>query len=171
MTHKFEMGLEERVGERTRIARELHDTLLQSFHGLVFRFQAATNMLPDRPAAAKQEFESAIDQAVHALTEGRDAVQDLRSSTLETNDLATAISTLGVELAAVQGQHANTSSTVVDVAVEGTPRNLHPILRDDVYRIAAEAMRNAFRHAHARRIEVEIRYAERQLQVRVRDDG
>ena len=55
--------------------------------------------------------------------------------------------------------------------VEGTPRNLHPILRDEVYRIAAEAMRNAFRHAQARQIEVEIRYDERQLRLRVRDDG
>jgi signal transduction histidine kinase len=57
------------------------------------------------------------------------------------------------------------------VQVEGTPRNLDPILRDEVYRIAAEALRNAFRHAQARRIEVEIRYDERQLRVRVRDDG
>jgi len=57
------------------------------------------------------------------------------------------------------------------VAVEGTPRNLHPILRDEVYRIAGEAMRNAFSHAQARRIEVEIRYDERQFRLRVRDDG
>jgi len=55
--------------------------------------------------------------------------------------------------------------------VEGTPRNLHPILRDEVYRIAAEALRNAFRHAQARRIESEILYQERQLRLRVRDDG
>jgi len=55
--------------------------------------------------------------------------------------------------------------------VEGTPRDLHPILRDEVYRIAAEAMRNAFRHAQARQIEVEIQYEERQLRLRVRDDG
>src|SRR5262249_52882545 len=58
-----------------------------------------------------------------------------------------------------------------NVAIEGTPRSLHPIVRDDIYRIAGEAMRNAFRHAHARRIEVEIRYDAAQLQVRVGDDG
>jgi signal transduction histidine kinase len=57
------------------------------------------------------------------------------------------------------------------VEVEGAPRNLHPILRDEVYRIAAEAMRNAFRHAQAQRIEVEILYGERWLRLRVRDDG
>jgi signal transduction histidine kinase len=59
----------------------------------------------------------------------------------------------------------------VNVSVEGTPRNLHPILRDDIYRIAGEALRNAFRHSSARHIEVEIRYDAAQLQVRVRDDG
>jgi len=57
------------------------------------------------------------------------------------------------------------------VEVEGTTRDLHPILRDEVYRIAGEAVRNAFKHAEAKRIEVEIRYDERQLRVRVRDDG
>ncbi len=57
------------------------------------------------------------------------------------------------------------------MAVEGTPRDLHPILRDDIYRIAGEALRNAFRHAHARRIEVEITYDDRQFRLQVRDDG
>jgi signal transduction histidine kinase len=114
--------------------------------------------------------ESAIDQAAQAITEGRQAVQDLRSAT-DSHDLAVDISTLGEELAAVQVLEANASRTVVDVAVEGTPRHLHPIVRDDVYRVAGEALRNAFRHARARRIEVEIRYDDRQFQVRIRDDG
>jgi signal transduction histidine kinase/ligand-binding sensor domain-containing protein len=164
----FNMRLEERVHERTRIARELHDTLLQSFHGLLFRFQAATNRLPD--SDVKRQFETAIDQAAQAITEGRDAVQHLRASTTVTNDLAEAISTLGAELAAAPVD-ANAGPPGVDVAVEGTPRDLHPILRDDIYRIAGEALRNAFRHARARRIEVEIRYDDAKLQVRVRDDG
>jgi signal transduction histidine kinase len=60
---------------------------------------------------------------------------------------------------------------VFEVEVEGVPRNLHPILRDEVYRVAAEALRNAFRHAHAQRIEVEILYGEKWLRLRVRDDG
>jgi len=171
VAYAYETRLQERVNERTRIARELHDTLLQSFHGLLFRFQAAANLLPDRPADAKQKFESAIDQAAQAITEGRDAVQNLRSSSVDTHDLAVAIGTLGHELAAAQAATGDTRAPVVDVAVEGTPRTLHPILRDDIYRIAGEAIRNAFRHAHARHIEVEIRYDDEQLQVRVRDDG
>jgi signal transduction histidine kinase len=166
--HQFEMTLEARVGERTRIARELHDTLLQSFHGLLLSFQAASNLLPERPAEAKQRLESAIDQAAQAITEGRDAIQGLRKSTLATHDLAAAISALGEELAA---DETNRNSAVLRVDVEGTPRNLDPILRDEVYRIAGEALRNAARHAQARRIEVEIRYDEQQLRLRVRDDG
>jgi signal transduction histidine kinase len=168
---QFNMRLEERVSERTRIARDLHDTLLQSFHGLLFRFQAATNMLPDRPVEAKEKFESAIDQAAQAITEGRDAVQSLRGSTVVTNDLAEAISTLGEDLAAAQAHDTAPRPAVVDVAVEGTPRDLHPILRDDIYRIAGEALRNAFRHARARRIEVQVHYDDAELRLRVRDDG
>lgn len=168
VTRQFNLRLEERVGERTRIARELHDTLLQSFQGLLLRFQAATNLLPKRPEEAKQGFESAIDQAAKAITESRDAVQGLRSSTAVSNDLALAISTLGEELACSE---TNQNAAELEVEVEGTPQNLHPILRDEVYRIAGEAMRNAFRHAKAKQIEVEIRYDEGQLRVRVRDDG
>ena len=97
--HAFEMTLEARVGERTRIARELHDTLLQSFHGLLLRFQTALHLLPDRPAEAKEQLAGAIEHAAKAITEGRDAVQGLRASTVERNDLAVAVRTLGDELA------------------------------------------------------------------------
>jgi signal transduction histidine kinase len=168
LTRQMNLRFEERLAERTRIARDLHDTLLQSFHGLLLRFQAATNLLPGRPEEARKTLESAIDQAAQAITEGRDAVQGLRSSTVVTNDLASAISTLGQELASGE---TNPDAAEFHVEVEGTPRNLHPILRDEVYRIAGEALRNAFKHAQAQRVEVEIRYDERHLRLRVRDDG
>ena len=93
--HAFEMKIEARVGERTRIARELHDTLLQSFHGLLLRFQTASYLMAERPAEAKEKLDGAIEQAAKAITEGRDAVQGLRASTVERNDLALAIRTLG----------------------------------------------------------------------------
>jgi signal transduction histidine kinase len=168
MARQFNLRLEARVSERTRIARELHDTLLQSFQGLLLRFQTVSNLLPERPAEAKKRLDGAIDQAAQAITEGRDAVQELRSSTFVNSDLALAVCALGEELAADGSNH---NPAVCRVEVEGTPRNLHPILRDEVYRIAGEAMRNAFRHAQARQIEVEIRYDERQLRLRVRDNG
>ena len=166
--HAFEVTLEARVGERTRIARELHDTLLQGFHGLLLRFQTASHLLPDRPAEAKEKLDDAIAHAAKAITESRDAVQGLRASTVERNDLAVAIRTLGDELAI--DARAN-PAPAFRVAVEGQPRDLHPILRDEIYKIAAEALRNAFRHAHAGRVEVEIRYADDEFRLRVRDDG
>jgi len=165
-----ELRLEARVSERTRIARDLHDTLLQSFQGVLLRFQAATIVLPDRPTDAKQALEHAIDEAAHAITEGRDAVQNLRSASGAADDLAVAIGSLGKELTAISPDRTTTPAAI-DVSVEGTARNLHPLVRDEVYRIAGEAVRNAFRHANAQRIEVEIRYDDRRLRVRVRDDG
>jgi len=150
------MCFEERDSERTRIARDLHDTLLQSFHGLLLRFQAVSNLLPACTQEAKERLEDAIDQAAQAITEGRDAVQGLRASTTETNDLAVAL----------KAHQTNQNSPEFAVEVQGAPRDLHPILRDEVYRIAGEAPRNAFRHAQARRTEAEIHYDEHQLQVR-----
>ena len=168
LQHQFNMTLEARVAERTRIARDLHDTLLQSFQALLPVFQAAIYKLPEGAVDARQTLEAAVDQASEAITEGRDAVQGLRMSTVEKNDLALAIRTVGEELASAEANH---SSPNFEVVVEGTSRNLHPILRDEVYRIAAEALRNAFRHAAARAVEVEIRYDEKYFRLRVRDDG
>jgi signal transduction histidine kinase/ligand-binding sensor domain-containing protein len=164
---QFNIRLEERVHERTRIARELHDTLLQSFQGLLPRFQAAIYKLPQGAVEARNTLEAAVDQASQAITEGRDAVQGLRMSTVEKNDLAVAIQTIGEELAAT----ANQAPPAFEVVVEGRPRSLHPILRDEIYRIAAEALRNAFKHAQARHIEVQIRYGENKFSVHVGDDG
>ena len=166
--HAFALTLEARVGERTRIARELHDTLLQSFHGLLLRFQTASYLLPERPAEAKEKLDGAIEHAAKAITEGRDAVQGLRASTVERNDLALAIRTVGDELAT----HASAlQPATFSVAVEGQTRDLHPIVRDEIYKIATEALRNAFRHAHAGRVEVDIRYDDEEFRLRVRDDG
>jgi signal transduction histidine kinase/ligand-binding sensor domain-containing protein len=164
--HEFDMTLEARVGERTRIARELHDTLLQSFQGILLHLQRLSNRL--QQSETKQALDSAIEQAAQAIVEGRDAVQDLRASTVESNDLGLAIRTLGEELAATDKLSRRPDFSV---RLEGTPRSMHPIVRDEVYRVTGEAMRNAFRHAEAQRIEVEIHYDERQLRVRVRDDG
>ncbi|MGA9135754.1 MAG: two-component regulator propeller domain-containing protein, partial [Candidatus Sulfotelmatobacter sp.] len=167
LQRQFDMTLEARVGERTRIARELHDTLLQSAHGVLLRFQTVSQLLPDRPMEAKEKLDNAIDQTADFITEARDEVQGLRDSTVQGNDLAMAISTLGEELATDSIDHR----PAFRVAVEGEARNLHPILRDEIYKIAAEALRNAFRHSRARQIEAEIRYDNEQFRLRVRDDG
>jgi signal transduction histidine kinase len=164
----LELRLEERVSERTRIARELHDTLLQSFQGVLMKFSAVTYLIRDHPAEAEETLEKVIGQARQAISEGRDAVQGLRSSTVVSNDLARAIGILAEELAADQTQQ---NGPEFRIHVEGTPRELAPLVRDDVHRIASEALRNAFRHAQAALIEVEIRYDRRQLRLRVLDNG
>ena len=168
LAYQFNMRLEERVSERTRIARDLHDTLLQSFQAILPRLQAVIYQLPESAANSRKTLEEAVDQASEAITEGRDAVQGLRMSTAEKNDLAAAIRTVGEELASA---NTNQSCPKFKVVAEGTSRDLHPILRDEVYRLAAEALRNAFRHAVARNVEVEIHYGEKYFRLRVRDDG
>lgn len=164
--HEFEATLDARVDERTRIARDLHDTLLQSFQGLLLRFQAGINMLAARPSDGRKVLEDAVERASQAIAEGRDAVSGLRRSAIEKNDLAAAIETIGEEIATTQQNAAR-----LQVLVEGTVRDLHPILRDEIYRVATEALRNAFRHSAAKNVEVEIRYDMRYLRLRVRDDG
>jgi signal transduction histidine kinase len=168
LAHEFNKTLEARVSERTRIARDLHDTLLQSFQGLLLRFQSASKILPERPVEAKQRLDSALDQAAAAIAEGRDAVQGLRSAAFETNDLANAITAIGAELTS---DLSALDSPIIDVEVHGPARNLNPVVRDEAYRIAGEALRNAFRHAQARRILVEIRYDKRLFRLTVRDNG
>ena len=165
--HQFEMTLDARVGERTRIARDLHDTLLQSFHGVLLRLHTVSQLLENRPATAQEMLDSTVKQVADAITAGRDAVQGLRDSTLQSSDLAIAISTLGEELTT----DSSNCRPAFHVAVEGQARSLHPILRDEVYKIAAEALRNAFRHSRATRVEVEIRYDNEQFRLRIRDDG
>ena len=162
------LRFEERLAERTRIARELHDTLLQSFQGVLMKFSVVSEMIHDSPAEAKELLDTAVEQARKAITEGRDAVQGLRSSTAAANDLARAI---GAQAAELSGHHAGLEPPVFGVQVQGLSRDLAPMVREEIHRIACEAMRNAFRHAGAGRIDVELHYERRQFRLRVRDDG
>jgi signal transduction histidine kinase/ligand-binding sensor domain-containing protein len=168
---QWNVRFQERLDERTRIARDLHDTLLQSFHGLLLRFQAARDMLPDEPEAAGQALDFAIDRAAAAITEGRDAVQALRGDD-EDDELGNSLATIDREFRTeIRDPQQSPSEPGYRVLIEGTPRRLHPVVRDDLYRIAREAVRNAFRHADAQQIELDIRYDEGVFRLRVRDDG
>ena len=162
LAHEYNVRLEERVTERTRIARDLHDTLLQSFQGLMLRFQVVNDMLPD--GKVRNSLELALQRADKAIAEARTAVYDLRSSTFTTNDLTVALKAIGEELGTPEG-------AAFRLEVVGGHRELHPIIRDETYRIAREALRNAFGHAEASRIEVELTYGERSMRLRIRDDG
>ena len=169
LRRQFSLALETRLDERTRIARELHDTLLQSFHGLLFQFQAARNLLPRKPDSAMQTLDKAILSTEQALAEGRDAIRGLRPDTAPQRDLAEMLTEAGQGLA--EAEAANGHRPDFRVIVEGKPRPLAPALHGEVYRIGREVILNAFRHATARSIEVEILYDEPHLRLRIRDDG
>jgi len=165
---QMNMRFEARLEERTRIARDLHDTLLQSFNALLLRLQTVSNVLPARPDEAKKRIDSAIEQASQAIVEGRDAVHELRSNASTTMDLDRAVSDFARDL--LSGL-AVESPPEVHAHFEGAPKPLNPIVRDEVYRIVTEAIRNAIRHANASRIEVVIRYDEHQFRLRIGDNG
>jgi signal transduction histidine kinase len=162
LAHEFNVRLEERVTERTRIARGLHDTLLQSFHGLMLHLQVVNELLPH--GRAKAELEKSLGHADRAIAEGRSALYDLRSSAIATSDLPESIKALGDELSA-------DGPATFRLALEGPPREMLTMIRDELYRIVREALRNAFHHAQARHIEVEITYGGRAFLLRIRDDG
>ncbi|HEV3060875.1 MAG TPA: two-component regulator propeller domain-containing protein [Vicinamibacterales bacterium] len=153
----------ERLAERERIARDLHDTLLQGIQGVIFRFHAAAQQLPE-PSPVREVMERVLERADQVLVEGRDRVKDLRTSVDGVTNLAAALARVGRELAV---------DTRIEFAVfvEGDAREVNALVRDEAYWIAHEAMVNAFHHGQARHIEVEIAFNARQLRVRVRDDG
>ena len=164
----IELRLDERVAERTRIARELHDTLLQNFHGLMFQFQAARNLLPRRVDEAVHSLDDAINEAEKALAESRGAIQDLRSEPMAEGNLAELLMSTSRELT---NSNANEHPPVFDLIEEGERQALSSTVSTEVCRIALELMRNAYQHAHAQRIEAEIRYDDYMFRLRIRDNG
>jgi signal transduction histidine kinase/ligand-binding sensor domain-containing protein len=154
-------GFQQRLDERSRIARDLHDTLLQSFSGLMLRLQVVDELLPG--GRAKEQLGVVLERGDSALVEARAAVYQLRSPQ-DPNDLAEAVQAIANEFASV-------GSPAFRLVVEGSPADLQPIVRDEVYRIAREALGNAFRHAQAQHIEAEIAWRDRLFCVRIRDDG
>jgi signal transduction histidine kinase len=102
------------------------------------------------------------------IEEGRNAVRGLRSSSSDSLDLEQAFSRVPQELGVQKEMGEQTGFRVI---VEGRPRPLHPVIRDEVYRIGREALVNAFRHSRAKNIEVEVEYVAKRLRILVRDDG
>jgi signal transduction histidine kinase/streptogramin lyase len=169
LRHEFTIGMEAMVNERTRVARELHDTLLQSFQGAVFQFQAARKLLLRNADNAMQVIDEAIHAAEEGITEGRTAINDLRPEPAAQRNLPELLKATGHELADTHQWNGNPPT--FEVVVEGKQQDLSPMFQDEVYRISREVIRNAFAHAVASHIEVEVRYDHDQLRLRIRDDG
>ncbi|MDH5832835.1 sensor histidine kinase [Luteimonas kalidii] len=162
METRLQARLEERHLERERIARELHDTLLQGIQGLILRVQSAMERFPAHEPA-RLAMERALERADEVLVEGRDRVQGLRATAVPVDDLAHALAEVGAGL----GGDAMPAFRIV---VEGKSRALDPLVRDEVFGIAREAIVNAFHHAGARQIDVELCHGEG-LRLCIRDDG
>lgn len=168
LAKQFNSRMEERISERSRIARELHDSLLQGFQGLMFRLQGVRDLLPGRLSEAIKTLDTALELGDKAIAEGRGAVGDLRESVVGDRDIAQLLTALSKELATQSG---NGALPGVCVVVEGKQRALNPMLRDEIYRIAREALRNAFRHSKAQTIEAGITFRDSEFLLHVRDDG
>jgi signal transduction histidine kinase/ligand-binding sensor domain-containing protein len=167
VTGRINMRFQERLAERTRIAQELHDTLLQGFLSASMQVHVAADSLPD-DSKAKPVLTRALEMMRQVVEEGRNSVRGLRSSQSDSLDLEYAFSRIQREL--VAGEHTG-GEIDFRVIVEGERKPLNPVLRDEVYRIGREALLNAFRHAKAETIEMKLTYSPKRFSVSVRDDG
>jgi len=163
LTRLLSVRFEERLAERTRVAQDLHDTLLQGIYSASIHFDVANNRL-QQDSPAKPAVERGLGLLRQVSQEGRNALRSLRTNQPATDGLEHALSLL-------QKEFALPESVDFEVATEGESRVLRPLVRDEAYLIAREAVINAFRHAHATRINIDVHYSSRYLRIFVRDNG
>ena len=155
--------MEERLAERERIARDLHDTFLQGVQGLILKFDAAAKQIPpDQPA--RQAMENALDRADEVMAEGRDRVRNLRDATILLGDLPAAFTR-------IVNENSQDGQVTFKSVVEGRLRELNPIVLEESYAIGREALINALTHSDGNNVEAEITYSRQQFRLRIRDDG
>jgi signal transduction histidine kinase len=163
VARQVRLRTEARIEERERIARDLHDTLLQSVQGLILKFDAVARRMPaDEPA--RQAIGETLDRADQVLAEARDRVRTLRGTAETLGDLPTAFQLVAAEAAPAAGMTFRS-------VVEGRPRELHSAVLEECYSIGREALINALAHSGGRHVEVEVIYEPGQFRLRVRDDG
>jgi signal transduction histidine kinase len=160
---RLHMAASARLNERERIARELHDTLLQGFQGLTLLLQAIARRVESEPEKVQRLIEQALERADSVLEEGRDRVKDLRVSDRMSGDL----SQLFIRVA----EEAQPHTTRVRVTVEGNARALDSLVGDEIAKVGTEAITNVFLHARASTLDVDIVYQHRQFTLRISDDG
>jgi signal transduction histidine kinase/streptogramin lyase len=163
LTQSLNARFQERIAERTRIAQELHDTLLQGFLSASMQLDVAEDQIAD-DSPGKPLVGRVLRMMAHVIEEGRNALQGLRSPEAEGSNLETAFSRMRQEFSTEE-------KIGYRVIAQSAARPLRPLIRDEVYRIGREALANAFLHAKAKSIEVELEYGERYLRILVRDDG
>lgn len=163
IARNLQAGLAERLAERERIARELHDTLLQSLFATTLHFQSAADHLAEDDPARKPLYD-ALEQADHVMREGRQRIRNLRASRSDAAGLVDALADYGHQLQTID-------SPQFQISTEGEQRRLHPLFQEEVLLIGREAISNAFRHADAGTVVVTVTFLPATLQLLVRDDG
>ncbi len=163
LTRLLNVRFEERLAERTRIAQDLHDTLLQGVLSASMQLHVAVDQLP-QDSSARKTMNRVLQLMEQVVEEGRNTLRGLRSSTELVHDLETSFSRIPQELGNQQGIDFR-------VVVEGASMPLRAVIRDDVYSIGREALVNAFRHSKASSIDVHLEYAPKHLRILVCDDG
>jgi signal transduction histidine kinase/ligand-binding sensor domain-containing protein len=164
VARRLRAQFELRAADRARIAEELHDTLIQDLAALSLQAELMDDQLPHEPDAAKQTLETVRARMQRVVSDGRRGMTELHRGVSGGEDLADALSRTAQELRGPDGPSFH-------IVVQGQTRALHPLVGDEVYRIAREAMANAFHHAAARRIDVELSFTSDELRVRILDDG
>jgi signal transduction histidine kinase len=163
LASQMNIRFEERLAERTRIAQELHDTLLQGFMSASMQLHVADDRLPE-DSPAKPMLGRVLQLMGRVIDEGRNTVRGLRSpETVRQN--------LEEEFSRIENDLAISPQSEFRVIVEGAPRQLRPVVHDEIYFIGREALANAFRHSGAAEVIVEIEYSSSHLRVLVRDNG
>jgi signal transduction histidine kinase/ligand-binding sensor domain-containing protein len=163
---RLQISMSARIAERERIARDLHDTLLQGVQGLMLTVHAAVSRLATGHAV-RTDLEQAVDQGDRLLAEGRDLIQDLRLQKEHSESMADSLRSVGANWRAAASDEVPTF--VVQVKGDGHPLNISAA--EEIYRVAREAIANSFLHSRAKLIEVQIRYEKASFRILVRDNG
>jgi signal transduction histidine kinase len=164
IARRLSAQFETRAADRVRIAEDLHDTLIQDLAALSLQAEVMDDQLPHEPDAAKHTLGTVRARMQRVVSDGRRGMTQLHVGMTGGDDLVAALSRAAQDFRGPTGPSFH-------VVVQGEPRLLHPLVGDEVYRIAREAMANAFRHAAAHRIDVDVSFMRDELRVRVHDDG
>jgi signal transduction histidine kinase/ligand-binding sensor domain-containing protein len=163
ISRQLTIRMDERLGERARIAQELHDTVLQGLASASLQLEVADRQIPG-DSTAKPLVQRISQMLRQLMDDSRHTVRGLRLRHSEEENLERALTQISNDLAAPR-------KVKYQVVVEGAPRSLRPLVRDEIYRIGGEALANAFRHAGASAVETVLEYGPDHFRLLVRDDG
>jgi len=161
---RLSLRFQERVAERERIAHQIHDTVIQDLIGATLQLELIGFQVADQPETSKQSLSSLAARMRETIARSRNMVSNLHSTAIAQYSLVEV-------LRHAEAEFRSGPMPIFDLASKGEQRHVHPLVRDEVYRICREALANAFRHANAEYVTVEVRFSPDVLEVEISDDG